>query len=232
MERWNKWRNHFNLLTAASETVREQLLLAGINPVEVVWHGVPLTAQRPPLQAPPTIAFAARLVKEKGAMVLLQAFAQVVSQIPDARLYLVGDGPEKILLKQEIDKLNLTDNILMPGQMPRLEMEALFADAWVQVVPSLWAEPFGLITANAMMRGTAVVATATGGSRDIVRPGETGFLVPPEDVEALAESLLLILQNRDQAETLGQNGRKFALLQLTEDIFVDKFLGLYDKVFN
>jgi glycosyltransferase involved in cell wall biosynthesis len=169
-------------------------------------------------------------VKEKGTEVLLRAFALVVARIPEARLLLVGDGPQRESLKQLITNLNIGANVVMPGQMPLLEMEAIFSRAWVQVVPSLWAEPFGLITANAMMRGTAVVASATGGSIDIVKQGETGFLVPPGDVKALAEILVELLQNRELAEKLGKAGRKIALKQLSEDIFVEKVISLYDNL--
>jgi glycosyltransferase involved in cell wall biosynthesis len=194
---WRRWYHTFNLITAASEAVKQRLLEAGIHPVKVVWHGVPIEFQRPPLQSPPVIAFAARLMMEKGTEVLLRAFALVVAKIPEAQLLLVGDGPQRESLKQLVTSLNLEANILMLGQMPRLEMEALFSRAWVQVVPSLWAEPFGLITANAMMRGTAVVASATGGSIDIVKHGKTGYLAPPGDIKALAEILVVVLQNRE-----------------------------------
>ncbi|NET90083.1 MAG: glycosyltransferase family 4 protein [Kamptonema sp. SIO1D9] len=230
MKQWQKQRHHFNLFVAASEAVKQRMLEAEISPVEVVWHGVPLEPQRPALKAPPTIAFAARLVKEKGAEVLLRAFAEVTAKIPAAKLYLVGDGLERESLQRQIKELHLTENVVMPGQMPRLEMEALFATAWVQVVPSLWAEPFGLIVANAMMRGTAVIASATGGLKDLIKPGENGFLVPPGDVQALAEKLLILLQNRELAETLGENARRFARQELTEDIFVDRFLSLYNRL--
>ncbi|NCR38402.1 MAG: glycosyltransferase family 4 protein [Microcystis aeruginosa W13-11] len=232
MNLWQKWGNNFNLWTAASKTVQESMLEANFNHVEVVWHGVPQENQRLPLQFPPNIAFAARLVKEKGADILLRAFAQVIAQIPQAQLNLVGEGVERDNLEKRIIELNLTKNVVMHGQMPRNAMEALFSNAWVQVVPSLWAEPFGLITASAMMRGTAVIASATGGSQDIVTEEKTGFLFPPGDVDALATSLLKILQNRELAEKLGYHGRKFALAHLTEDIFVDNFLSLYDRLLH
>jgi glycosyltransferase involved in cell wall biosynthesis len=227
---WRRWYNVFNLIAAASESVKQRLLEEGIHPVEVVWHGVPINPQRPPLQSPPTIAFAARLVTEKGTEVLLRAFVLVLAKIPEAQLMLVGEGPQRENLKQLITDLNLGANVVMPGQMPLLEMEAIFSRAWVQVVPSLWSEPFGLITANAMMRGTAVVASATGGSIDIVKQGETGFLVPPGDVKALAEILVELLQNRELAEKLGKAGRQAALEQLSEDFFAEKILDLYDRL--
>ena len=61
-------------------------------------------------------------------------------------------------------------------------MEARFESAWVQIVPSIWEEPFGLAAAEAMMRGTAVIASRTGGLAEIVQDDLCGFLVPPGDV--------------------------------------------------
>ncbi len=230
MRLWHRWQNAFNLIVAASGAVKQRLIADGIEPAEVVWHGVPQQTPRPPLSSPPTVAFAARLVKEKGADVLLEAFAKVVSKIPEAHLLLVGDGTERDKLKQKINDLKLSANVKMPGQMMRLEMEELFSSAWVQVVPSLWSEPFGLIAANAMMRGTAVVASASGGLTDIVRHNETGFLVPPSDVDALAKALLQILQNQELAERMGKAGREVAIAQFSEEVFIDKFINLYQKI--
>jgi glycosyltransferase involved in cell wall biosynthesis len=86
------------------------------------------------------------------------------------------------------------------------------------------------VAAEALMRGTAVIASDTGGLREFVRPRETGLLVPPQDPEALADALFLLLENRGMAESLGQNGRAFALQHLTEDAFVDRFVGLYESM--
>jgi glycosyltransferase involved in cell wall biosynthesis len=106
-------------------------------------------------------------------------------------------------------------------------MERCFASAWVQVVPSRWAEPFGLAAVDAMMRGTAVIASDSGGLSEIVREGETGFLIPPGNVGALAKALLCLLQNREWAEQMGRAGRQVAVDQFSETTFVDKFVHLY-----
>ena len=68
-------------------------------------------------------------------------------------------------------------------------MERRFAPAWVQSVPSTWSEPFGNVALEAMMRGIAVVSSDCGGLPELVRDGETGFLVPPGDEKALAAAL-------------------------------------------
>jgi glycosyltransferase involved in cell wall biosynthesis len=227
---WQRWRNSFDLVTAPSEAVKQQLLAAGITPVEIVWHGTPAEPQRPPLSLPPLVACAARLVKEKGVAVLLQAFALVVAQIPTARLLLLGDGVERAALQQQIFDLNLADNVFMPGLISRVEMEILFATAWVQVVPSLWAEPFGTVVIEAMMRGTAVIVSAAGGLAEIVQNEATGLVVPPGNAEALARAMMRLLQDRELAEQMGTTGRAVAEAQYSQDIYVDRFLELYHTI--
>lgn len=77
MKLWQRWRNAFDLIVAPSRFVQERLMEAGIKSVEVVRHGTPIQPQRLCLTSPPTVAFAGRLVKDKGAEVLLKAFALV-----------------------------------------------------------------------------------------------------------------------------------------------------------
>lgn len=230
MNLWRRWRGAFDLIVANSETTKRRLLAEGVGPVEVVLNGVPLRAPRPPLSAPPTVVFSGRLVREKGVGVLLRAFAEVVAQLPEARLVIAGDGPERARVVGLINELRLSASVSMLGHLPRPELERRFAAAWVQAVPSLWAEPFGLVAAEAMMRGTAVVASDSGGLTEIVGRGETGLLVPPGDAGALAAALLLLLRDRRTAERMGAAGREDALARFSEGTYADKFVRLYQKL--
>lgn len=230
MKLWQRWRDSFDLIVAPSQAVKDALMEAGIQSVEIVYHGTPIQSQRSSLTSPPTVVFAGRLVKDKGAEVLLKAFALVVHQMPEARLLLVGDGPERKALKQHIIDLQIVDNVSMPGLLSRPEIETLFSTAWVQAVPSLWPEPFGTVVIEAMMRGTAVVVSASGGLPELVQINETGLVVPPNDPEALAASLLLILRNRDWAERMGTKAREIALQRYNENIYIDGFLEKYQEV--
>lgn len=232
MNLWQHWREAFNLIVANSGAVKQQLMAAGIAPIEVVWNGIPVRPARPTLTSVPTVAFAGRLVAEKGVDVLLMAFAQVVQQIPAAQLLIAGDGVERDRIESLLHTLNLRPNVRLLGHLPRPDLEHQFANAWVQVVPSRWAEPFGIVAAEAMMRGTAVVASRAGGLSEIVQHGQTGFLVPPGEVQPLADALLQILQNRDLAEQLGQTGRAIALSQFSEATFVDRFIELYHQLLH
>lgn len=225
-----RWRNVFNLIVTNSEAVKHHLTVEGIEPVEVVWNGVPIRSPRPHLSSPPTVAFAGRLVWEKGADILVRAFAKVIAQIPNARLLLAGEGLEWEHLNKLIVDLRLSLSIQMTGHLTRLEMESRFAKAWVQAVPSRWTEPFGIVAAEAMMRGTAVVASDSGGLTEIVQDGQTGLLVPTDDTDALAEALVCLLRNRELAERMGRAGRSVALAHYSEETFVDRFIQIYQTL--
>lgn len=227
---WQQWRHVFKVVVANSDTVRRRLLEHGIEPVEVIWYGVRATSLRPVLRWPPTVSYAGRLSWEKGVDVLVRAFARVVACLPAARLLIAGDGPERASLMSLIAAHDLTAHVTWLGHLTQADMESRLAPAWVHVVPSLFEEPFGLTTIEAMMRGTAVVASQTGGSADIVLAGETGFLVPPDDVNALAMALLRPLQEQELAEALGRAGRTRALTHFSQDVCTERFLRLYQSM--
>lgn len=93
------------------------------------------------------------------------------------------------------------------GWMTHAEALALYQAADIAAVPSLWREPFGLVAVEAMAAGLPVVASDTGGLSDIVRPGETGLLVPPGDAEALAAALETLLDDAGLRARMGAAGR-------------------------
>ncbi|MCS6927746.1 MAG: glycosyltransferase, partial [Candidatus Binatia bacterium] len=187
----------------------------------------PVRPLRPPLSFPPTVVCTGRLVWEKGVDVLVRAFAEVVTHLSEARLLIVGEGPERQSLEKLITTLGLSSRVALLGYMPRDEAERVCATAWVQAVPSRWAEPFGLVAAEALMRGTTVVASNIGGLAEVVQDGQTGLLVPPGDVDALAEALLRLLRDRELAEQLGRAGRRRALAHFNEDTSIERFIEVY-----
>jgi glycosyltransferase involved in cell wall biosynthesis len=231
MKLWQQWSKVFDLIIANSEAVKRQLIAGGIEPVEVVWHGIPIRSLRSSLSESPTVAIAGRLVKEKGADVLLKAFAKILKQIPSAKLLIAGNGPELERLNSLIRRLELSNNhVTMLGHLSRPDLERVFDGAWVQAVPSLWAEPFGLVAVEAMMRGTAVVASSTGGLTEIIQEGKTGLLAPPGNVDALAEALFKLLSNRELAEEMGRAGHEVAKGRFSEEIYVDNLIQLYKTI--
>lgn len=224
---FRRWRDAFDRIVANSEAVARMLTAYGIMPVDVIWNGVPLRPARPPLASPPTVAFAGRLSREKGVDVLLRAFARVRETVPDARLTIAGDGNQRAELHRLIAELALAPHVAMLGHLSQAEVDRQMASAWVQAVPSRPPETFGLTAAEAMMRGTAVVASDVGGLPELVEHTRTGLLVPSGDAESLAVALRRILQDRALAEEMGRAGRQRALAHLSESVFVDKFVDVY-----
>lgn len=227
---WQRWRSSIDQIVALSHGMKQELEAAGLSPVEVIHNGVPVRPQRPPLGQLPMLAFAGRLVPEKGVDVLLRAFAIAQTHIPQARLLIAGQGSAETGLRQLAEELGIADQIHWLGHCSRELMEEQFNLAWVQVVPSLWAEPFGNVTTEAMMRGTAVIASTVGAQPEIVSADQTGFLVPPGNVEALADRLVTLMQNRELAEAMGQAGRTRALTSFSEGHRTDQFLVLYQRL--
>jgi len=227
---FRQWRSAFNTILANSESVRDTLLLNGIDGVEVLHYGMPGRPASPSLLEVPTVVYAGRLVREKGVDILLRAFAKTTEQLPCARLLIAGDGPESEKLKRLIGDLDLDSNVTFHGHLSQSELENVLRRAWVLAMPSRWAEPFGLIAVEAMMRGIVVVASDSGGPREIIENGKSGFLVPPGDVDALAEKLILLLSDRNLSQTLGRAGRNSSISKFGEELYLGRLLDMYERL--
>ncbi|MGD1921549.1 MAG: glycosyltransferase family 4 protein [Pleurocapsa sp.] len=228
---WSYWRDAFDVVVALSEGMKTKLEAGGIQPVEVVYNGVPVKQERSPLSETPTVVYAGRLVPEKGVDILLQAFAKARIEVPQAKLIIAGDGADKDKLQILSRDLNLEDGVIWLGYLPQSEMEQHFTGAWVQVVPSQWAEPFGNVTTEAMMRGTAVIASAVGAQPEILLDRSTGFLIsPPDCVEFWATNLVSLLSDRSLATKMGGAGRDRALKKFSESARNQKFVEIYTRL--
>lgn len=169
--------------------------------------GVPATALTMPVVRPradfartpaasPTFVFVGRLAREKGAAALLRAFGRVAARAPTSRLRLVGDGPERDALSRLAAELGVSDRVELTGWVRAADVDRHLEDAWAVVVPSLWAEPFGIVGLEAIVRRIPVVASATGGLAEVVAPGTSGLLVANGDEEGLADALLQVAGGR------------------------------------
>jgi glycosyltransferase involved in cell wall biosynthesis len=227
---WRKWRHAFMRIVANSHSVRASLIADGIEPVDVIHNGVIVEPIMRELSSKPVVVFAGRLVPEKGVDVLLNAFAIVAQDLPEVRLTIAGAGPEHARLVELTEKLGMTTKVTFMGHIAKREMETRFAQAWLQVVPSRWAEPFGLVAVEAMMRGTAVIASSMGGLSEIVKQGETGFLVQPNDIGALAGKMKEVLSDRAKAEAMGKSGRAVAEGRFSLARQCEQFANIYRQM--
>jgi glycosyltransferase involved in cell wall biosynthesis len=180
-------------VVACSEYLRDELVAAGI---DAEWFPYPARPVLKPLarvrSAAPSFLFAGRFAPEKGLETLFDAFARARPSLPGARLRLVGDGPLLPHVPSLAERYGIGDSVGVVGWSSQEQLDGLMAEAWAVVVPSVWAEPFGLVALDAIVRGIPVVASNAGGLREIVDHGVSGLLVPRGDAEALAEALVAV----------------------------------------
>jgi glycosyltransferase involved in cell wall biosynthesis len=160
-----------------------------------------------PIPARPLVAFIGALEPSKGVDVLIEAWAMVVRQIPEARLAIAGGGSMMQKLQRRIETLGLGASVDLIGALPRNEVWALLDRSWLLAAPSR-SEGLGRVILEAFSRARPVVATHVGGIPELVEPGRTGLLVPPEDAPALASALLNLMKNRARVEDLGAKARE------------------------
>ena len=227
-----RWLDVFDRIVTNSQYMRDRIREEGLRCDGYVWNGIREVPQRPPLQerSTPTVAFAGRLHKTKGVDVLVRAMPAVREAVPAARLVVAGDGPELAKLRALAADLGVAAAVDFAGHLTRDELETLFAAVWVQAVPSTWEEPFGIACAEAMMRGSAVVATDSGGLAEQVVAGETGLLRPAGDVAGWADALASLLGDRGRCERMGTAGRDRAQRLFGQERFVDEFVKIYDEL--
>ena len=228
-----------NRSIAISEAVREHLVNDfGVRKenIAVVHNGVEIEkfspdkfsqAQKNELRrnyglksARPVIGTVARLSSVKGQRYLILAMKRILKDNPAAQLLLVGDGPEKDRLVQQVEELGIEDKVFFIP--PTLDISAPLSIMEVFVFPSL-LEGLGLAIIEAQAMGLPVVATDVGGIYTLVKDGVNGFLVHPKEPDALAEAILKLLRDKKLAERFGaqariQAGRQFSLKQMVEGI--------------
>jgi len=221
----------FSRRIAVSEWQRRRLEDDGLAIDAVIPNGIPLeSAPLAALSVEPRLVCATRLAREKGVDHLLRAFARLAPAFPTLRLTIAGDGPDARSLRQLAATLPGADRVDWLGFLPRAELAAKFAGAWLQIVPGLWEEPFGLATAEALSRGVPVVAPASGASRELIAGGEFGALYPNGDDAALAEAIAGLLSQPERLASIGLAAREHARLHFSETSMVERFLLLYAEV--
>jgi glycosyltransferase involved in cell wall biosynthesis len=176
----------------------------------------------------PALVFVGGMYVRKGVDVLLRAFARMVADGSDggARLYLVGNGPDRSRFEELAGRLGLDGRVEWAGF--RRDADAWMRGADVFVLPSL-SETFGLVLAEARQAGVAIVATATGGIPEVLDGGRAGLLVPPGDVDALAAALATVLRDDDERARL-RAAAAAGIDWLTVDRMHRDVLAEYDDV--
>lgn len=170
----------------------------------VVPNGVPLPATVTAVDPERgTILAIGRLSAEKGIATALTAWSVLARtrEVPD--LVVVGDGLDGAALERLADHLGVADKVRFVGWLPQRDVARAYEEACLVLVPSLWAEPFGLVAAEAAAHGRPVIASRVGALPEIVEEGVTGWLAQPGDIIGLISTLNSALGDRAELVARG-----------------------------
>jgi len=177
------------------------------------------------------ILYCGRLVERKGVHYLLIAFQQVLKEMKEVKLVILGEGPWRGRLMKLSRRLGLDKAVEFLGYKPREEVWKYCASCDFMVAPSTHHESFGLVVVEAMASGRPIIATDVTGFNEVFVEG-TGFLVPPRDVEALKEKILLLARDRKLRERMGRRAREEAVKRYDWKKIADQTLEVYNEVLS
>jgi glycosyltransferase involved in cell wall biosynthesis len=205
----------YDHVIAVSPQCKQKLLSLGLSDekITIIQNGVDLklfdsiNIEKVPNQ----VLYVGRLVSYKHVDWLISAFAKVLERVPDARLKIVGSGPELPNLYGLVRNLGLQSCIVFAGRTPTYEAVAhYFKESEVFVLPSTM-EGEGIVLKEAMAASVPLIAMNVLGSGvlSVVRDGENGFLINPEQPALIAERIVELLENAKKRKKMGEAGRKF-----------------------
>jgi glycosyltransferase involved in cell wall biosynthesis len=230
---------HTDGIVAVSESLRDYLIRdvkVDRAKVRVIVNGVNTARFRPgprtgalrrPLRIDDgrlVIGNVARLDPIKNHALLLEAFALVRAQVPEATLVLVGEGPLREELESHARALELYQHVHFPGTLD--DVAAAYRDFDLFVLPSR-IEGTSMSILEAMASGVAVITTAVGGSPELLAQGRCGMLVPPDDPAALATAMIAALRDGARRRRLAAMAREHVTARYGEDMMLREYEALY-----
>jgi glycosyltransferase involved in cell wall biosynthesis len=234
-ERYRRLMRLAGALVVKSAPMRQVLVGLGASPAAITISPSGANAELfhggCPAQAPPTVLFVGRFVAKKAPLDALAAFARARAAAPPElaaamRLVLVGEGPLRPALEQQIQALGLGRQVELAGLQPPEQVAARLRQCRCLLLPSRTApdgdaEGCPVVVLEAQLAGVPVVSTVHAGIPEVVLDGETGLLAPEGDVPRLAEALLQLLAEPELAARLGQAGQRRASSRFTVAHHVD-----------
>lgn len=197
---------------AVSKSTADDLVERGIPraSIRVIYNGVDserLTPSRSERSPYPLFVYLGRLKKYKRVDAVIKSFAGL--NVPEARLEIAGTGDYRAALEALVKSLDLSNRVRFLGFIPEEEKVHLLRRAWSSVLASP-KEGWGISNLEAAACGTPVIAANSPGIRESVIDGETGFLVPGEDLHAMTAAMRGIVQSPELVDKLGSAARRFA----------------------
>ncbi len=215
-----KWViSNCSMVTCVSNAIKEQILNFGCRTeLRVLPMGVDSNKFNP-LKYSKTLKkkynhdgnlllYVGRLSKKKGLEYLISAMPEIIKAFPKTRLLIVGDGEEKEKLIALTQKRKMNNYVTFVGAISNDELPKYYATADIFVSPSL-SEGLPVTFMEAMSSGCILVATNLPGNKDIIKDGETGFLVKQKSSEEIAKKVILLLKQKENLNKIRKQARAF-----------------------
>jgi len=169
------------------------------------------------------------LARQKRFDVLVRSLGILARGKIDLDLTLVGDGPERARLGGLAKEEGMARKVKFLGRKPHHELAGILREAGVMVLPSV-EEGFGVVLVEAQLAGLAVIGADSGGQREIIQPGETGILVPPDDPHALAQAIKELYNNERKTLLMAKRGQQAAKERFLAAPAALRLLNIYKRI--
>ncbi len=228
--------NYVDRIIAVSRTAASFIrAFTGTKDVEIIYNGVDTERFNPHgsriyserIRGDPKILFVGRLVYRKGPHILIKAFEIIRREYRDAVLIIAGEGSMKGRLMELIDMLGLRENVAFVGKISDEELPDLYRSVDLCVIPSLFGESFGIVAIEAMASGTPIIASNSGGLREIITDGYNGLLFEPENYIMLAEKAIDLLGDDLFRRRIVMNALRTVDEKFSWNVIIDKILNIY-----
>lgn len=233
-------------VTTICEGLRREMLLRGIAADKVTVIPNAVEVDRYQFAPPPDAALAAQLGLQgalvlgfigsfyayEGLDLLLQAFPRIAAALPQARLLLVGGGLEDQKLRQQAQQLGISDRVVFTGRVPNDQVERYYSLLDMALFPRhslrLTETVTPLKPLEAMAMGTVCLASDVGGHQELIRDGETGFLFPAGDAQALAGKVIALAADTEGLDRVRHAGRRHVEQQRHWAASVARYAPVYE----
>lgn len=169
------------------------------------------------------------LMERKGFDVLLKAMVSVTKKHKNIKLRILGDGPQKKNLFIMIKNLSIEKYVTIEGYVPYSKVAPYYKKADIFVSVSR-AEGFATVCLEAMASGLPIVSTRVGGFSDAVVDGKNGYLVEIDDLHALSDKLIMLLDNKNKIISMGKESRKLAEEKYDwQNVIIPEYVNLYKE---
>ena len=223
---WHTYQNNVDLFISPSEYLKKMMVSAGWNAdkITVLVNPAPIYKATKDGQ---NLLYFGRLAVEKGVDVCLRAL-----KLTNEKLDIVGSGPEENNLKLLAKELELEDRVIFHGNQEGENLEKFKQEAKAVILPSVWAENMSLVLLESLAYGKLIIASASGGTPELIKEGETGWLFSPGDYQMLAQKIEEINQINPEKRGIMAGFIKNKIIPLELSSHLEKLKNIYEQIKN